>query len=610
LETPVGSVNLNLSNIPAENLGKKTVREILGWTPERVSQFKEAAEKKLSLIKAYGEVEKLTPCGIFFIHLVYKAVLESAFPNAEVSILAKEKWETIKDKVNKLGEGIWGINSRSGSFLFLEDAGQLTFLNFGTLKKYFQNLKGIYLILPCSFKQLSEFLTKGNTATFNVEIDDKDIRFWGTLFIKGVQEKWGDIFLSAQGNKYEIKYRNKVGKIELLNVLPAEQVIPEIRKLLVWTKSKADTKLELNVAIDASLNFRTPSSFPPEEKGDALYKLFKLMQEFKAEADFRIAVAPTVHGKAVAVRILPKNRDIKSIEELGYTLEKVGKILNLAKLKQGLIVVSGPTGSGKSTLLYAVVKLFVKDGRRVMSVEDPVEATVSGVDQVQVSLPVYDDRGEMIGIDFALAIRNFLRQNPDVIVVGETRDTETAKKVLEASNTGHLVLTTIHANDEFSTVRRLVELAKDESTSEEVVIETTISQLRAVISQRLVRTLCPKCKAQGRIRKVVINDEILEKFPASVSQYLRKIAGAEVYDDPDPNNTCGECLNGYMGRKPVVGILEMNQHLQDFLIQKRMNISRKELEREAKRNFSSMVEDALEKLKSGEIGLKTFAEIV
>jgi Tfp pilus assembly pilus retraction ATPase PilT len=606
LETPLDKLNLKIKGLEEKDIKNKTTKDILGWTKERINQFKEIAEKKLSLVKAYDEIEKLTPCGKFFIQFVYFKILSQLFPE-KVQLVFRNQIEKYQQAFKKIEDGIYLLDTPNGNFLFVEDGGRLPFINFGRLS----NLQKIFLIIPCSSQGLIEFLKKGTSQVSDLKIEDKDISFWANLFIRGVQEKWGDIFLSAQGDKYVVKVRNKVGKIEFINEFPKEQIIPEIRKLLVWTRSKAETLLELNVAIDASLNYVPPSVLAKNpERNESLLKLFKLMQDFKAEADFRIAIAPTVFGKAAAVRILPKNREIKGITELGYSEDKVNRILSLVRLKQGLITVSGPTGSGKSTLLYAIVKRFVEDGRRVMSVEDPVEATIPGVDQVQVTLPVYDEKGNLIGIDFALAIRNFLRQNPDVIVVGETRDTETAEKVLEASNTGHLVLTTIHANDEFSTIRRLVELAKKEGTSEEVVIETTISQLKAVVAQRLVRTLCPRCKAEGRIKKVVINDEILQSFPASVSQYLMKIKGEEVYLDPDPNNTCGECLNGYAERKPVVGILEMNQHLQDYLIERKMQITRKDLIREAKKDFSSMIDDALEKLKAGEIGLYTFAEIV
>jgi Tfp pilus assembly pilus retraction ATPase PilT len=587
------------------NKTQKTVKDYLNWTANRIERFKELTGKKLSLIKAYEELETLNPCGVLFILNVYKALLSNHFQ--EVKIITKDTFEKIQDVTEQIKEGVFLIEKENIKYLILTDPANLIYIP----HKILSETKGLYLLLPCSQKQLNEFLQGKKVEKVEIKDLNKDIEFWATLFIKGVQEGWGDIFLSAiENGKYLIQVRNKIGNIENLMEIPKERAEQEIRKLVVWTKSKADTKLQLYTTIDASLNYKHPSSFSTKEKNDSFYYLCETLTKYKAEADFRIAIAPNVYGKFLSIRILPKNREIKDISQLGYSEQKVIRLKSLTRLKQGLIIVSGPTGSGKSTLLYAIVKIFVKDKRRVLSIEDPVEATISGVNQVQVTLPVYNEKGETIGVDFALAIRNFLRQNPDVIVVGETRDTETAKKVLEASNTGHLVLTTIHANDEFSTIRRLVELSKDENTSEEVIIETAISQLKAVLSQRLVRTLCPKCKAEGRIEKVTIDEELLSKFPASVSQHLRKIQGSQVYLDPNPNNTCGTCNGGYIGRKPVLGILEMTQELQDFLIGEKMQVTRNDLRKIAKKTFSPMVDDALKLLQKGEIGLYTFAEIV
>jgi len=490
----------------------------------------------------------------------------------------------------------------TGTSIVVEDLAEFPRIPFPLLEK----IKEIYLILPCEPEEIKEYLRgKKNEEVGKLELPP-DIKFWGELFIRGVKEGWGDIFLSARpNNQYEIAVRNKIGLIQTLKTYPDEIVVPELRKLIVLTGKVSETKLNLPIPIDASLNYKDPDSL--KDKNSDLYKLFKYLKQYKAEADFRIAIAPTIFGKRVTIRILPKNREIKSLEKLGYSEKIIKRITALTKLKQGLVIVSGPTGSGKSTLLYAIMLMLKKLNRSIVSVEEPVEAVVVGVDQVQVVRPVYNEKGELVGIDFALAIRNFLRQNPDVIVVGETRDKETAKNVLKASNTGHLVLTTVHANDEVSTIKRMADLVGEDNFA---VVKELIEELKAVIAQRLVRTLCPRCKKEGRIKKVTVDQNFLQTLPSNVRYYLRDLEGKEIYLAPDPNNTCGQCLNGYSGRKPVIGIFELNRELQDYLIEKKLQVSRRELEMKAKSNYIPMWRNALDKLVEGEIDVNTFAEII
>lgn len=199
--------------------------------------------------------------------------------------------------------------------------------------------------------------------------------------------------------------------------------------------------------------------------------------------DLRISVIPTVNGESVVIRVLDKSVGVKPLEELGFRAKDLDLIRQLLDRPQGMILVTGPTGSGKSTTLYALLREVKKSNPHILTVEDPVEYDMEGVEQVQISMAK--------GYTFAEALKHFLRHDPDVIMVGEIRDEETAHIANKAALTGHLVFSTLHTNDAASTVTRLVDMGV-----EPYLLSTT---LMCVIAQRLIRLNCPKCKAVEQI---------------------------------------------------------------------------------------------------------------
>src|SRR6202012_3858184 len=200
----------------------------------------------------------------------------------------------------------------------------------------------------------------------------------------------------------------------------------------------------------------------------------------RAELDVRVATMPTQNGESAVIRLLPRDRGLLEMGKLGLSARDESVMSRMLALPHGMTVVTGPTGSGKTTTLATVLSILNEPSRKILTIEDPVEYEIPGINQSQVK--------PAIGLTFATALRSFVRQDPDVILVGEVRDSETAHVAVHAALTGHLVLTTLHTETAAAAVPRLIDLG-----IESFLLQST---LRAVIAQRLVRILCPHCKAE------------------------------------------------------------------------------------------------------------------
>lgn len=257
-----------------------------------------------------------------------------------------------------------------------------------------------------------------------------------------------------------------------------------------------------------------------------------------AEYDLRISSMPTAFGEKTVMRITDKTGFVKSIDNLGFFKEDKNAYDEILKNPNGIILVTGPTGSGKSTTLYATLREFNKEEVNILTVEDPVEATILGVNQVQVN--------HKAGVDFANVLRSFLRQDPDIIMVGEIRDTETAEISIQAALTGHLVLSTLHTNDSASAVGRLIDMG-----IEPFLISTT---LKGIVAQRLVKRLCPKCKQEYEPSDKEY--ECLDLFDKSDVHFYKPIG-------------CNACNNtGYSGRIGVYEVLQITPNIRQLITQK------------------------------------------
>ncbi len=319
-----------------------------------------------------------------------------------------------------------------------------------------------------------------------------------------------------------------------------------------------DERVSLRFRIDGSLYERTS---PAKEDVGAIISRIKILSKLdiaekrlpqdgsfavkfqNRTVEFRVSVCPTVFGEKLVIRILDKGSSDLNIDKLGFEPKQKKDFLEAAALPHGLIFLTGPTGSGKTTTLNAVLTSIKSSELNFMTLEDPVEYKLSGISQVQVK--------PQIGLTFAAGLRSFLRQDPDVILVGEVRDSETAEACLKAALTGHLVLSTLHTNEAIGAVPRLIDMG----------IEPFLlaSSLALVAAQRLVRVLCPYCKIPYVPGPNVIEQIIKESAlpPKDKATWTFFKAGG-----------CPKCSGtGYMGRKAIYEVFKVNESMRNTIYQ-------------------------------------------
>lgn len=294
-------------------------------------------------------------------------------------------------------------------------------------------------------------------------------------------------------------------------------------------------KLQLNIAQAVVNRIKVMSKLDIAERRLPQDGSFHISVEGR-DIDFRVATTPTVNGEKVVLRILDKQAALLGLENLGFSKEQYFRLRQVLRRPNGIVVVAGPTGSGKTTSLYSCLMSLNTGTRNITTIEDPVEYQIEGLTQIQA----HDD----IGLSFSHILRSVLRQDPDVILVGEIRDLETTENAVRASLTGHLVFTTLHTNDATSAITRLMDMG-----TEPFLIA---SSLRAVLSQRLVRTLCPSCKEQGT------------PDPSILAMLPKRMRGIKKLWQP---RGCRHCFNtGYRGRIPIIELLIINEDMRRAIV--------------------------------------------
>ena len=294
------------------------------------------------------------------------------------------------------------------------------------------------------------------------------------------------------------------------------------------------------------------------------------------DLDLRVSSLPVSTGEKIVIRILDYTRSMAGLDELGFSEENYKKVLEMIGVPNGIILVTGATGTGKSTTVYSILQHLNTSATNIITVEDPIEMDITGVNQVQTN--------SKIGLTFATALRSILRQDPNIIMIGEIRDTETAKIAVRASITGHLVLSTLHTNTALNTIERLIDM--------DVQRYLLGSALEGVISQKLARQLCPHCKVK---RKASEYEKMVFK------SVLNKDVD-EIYD----TEGCEHCHDGYSGRIAIHEVLRINQDIRDAL-------SNGKPKEEIRRlvygtgHVVTMLQDGLEKVVQGKT---TFEEIL
>lgn len=291
----------------------------------------------------------------------------------------------------------------------------------------------------------------------------------------------------------------------------------------------------------------------------------------RSDVDIRVSTMPTQYGESAVLRLLPQDRGLLDVARLGLSAADEKIISRLLALPHGMIIVTGPTGSGKTTTLATMLSLLNQPSRKILTIEDPVEYEIPGINQSQVK--------PSIGLTFATAMRAFVRQDPDVIMVGEVRDAETANIAVNAALTGHLVLTTLHTESAAAAIPRLLDLGV-----EGFLLKST---LRAVIAQRLVRVLCDRCKIQRTLtHDDLVDDPRLSALGLRADDCICEPAGCE---------RCGGV--GYRGRNGIFEMLELRGEAYDLV---GPQADAHQIDRAARRSgMTTMVEDAVAKCRAG-----------
>ncbi len=368
------------------------------------------------------------------------------------------------------------------------------------------------------------------------------IKLVNEILREAINDRASDIHIEPFEGDLKIRYR-------IDGVLHKANVPPQIRKFQAAIISRIKIMSSLNIA----------EKRLPQDGG------FKIRHDGR-EIDIRVSVIPSVYGEGVVLRILDKSSLLLNLQDLGMDDETYARFESLITRPHGIILVTGPTGSGKTTTLYAALNSIVSDSIKVITVEDPVEYRLSGVNQIQVH--------PQIGLTFAAGLRSILRHDPDVIMIGEIRDLETAEAAIQASLTGHLVFSTLHTNDACSAATRLIDMG--------VEPYLVASSVEGVMAQRLVRTICENCKQEY----IPNRDEFPSDFVLDDTKKLYRGIG------------CRECKHtGLRGRIGIFELVTFSDKLRHKITQ---NASSSELIKIArKEGMKTLREDGWNKVRSG-----------
>ena len=377
------------------------------------------------------------------------------------------------------------------------------------------------------------------------------VRLVNRIIREAVEARATDIHFEPLKDSLRIRYRID-GVLHEISTHPKRFIAPVISRLKLMARLNI---AEHRLPQDGRILFRTGGQ----------------------NLDIRVSVLPTVHGESVVLRLLVREERILSLEGLGLFPDQYDTFVELISKPNGIILVTGPTGSGKTTTLYASISLLNTPDRKIITIEDPVEYQIPGISQIQVK--------PEIGLTFAAAIRSILRHDPDIILVGEIRDFETAEIAIQAALTGHLVFSTLHTNDALGAVARLSEMGIESY----LIAASTLG----LVAQRLVRRLCPKCR-----RKVPPGEEFLR----ALEEHFPGIEDIVCYEPVG----CEFCAGtGYRGRLAIYEIVPVDQELRRLILDEKSEDEMKELAR--KKGFLSLFQDGLRKAARG---LTTFQEVL
>ncbi|MCF7799721.1 GspE/PulE family protein [Candidatus Babeliales bacterium] len=384
--------------------------------------------------------------------------------------------------------------------------------------------------------------------------DDPIVSLVDSFLYEAIRQRASDIHLEQNQNDMRLRFR-------IDGILYDQDSIDFDKKLAIISRLKVLASLDIaekRIPQDGKIRVKIKNQDP---------------------IDIRVSTFPSVYGEKVVLRILDCSNNIKKLDSLGLSVQDFNKLSDLIKRPYGFFLVTGPTGSGKSTTLYAILSILNNNERNIVTMEDPVEYNIEGITQSQVN--------PKISFTFDNGLRSILRQDPDVIMVGEIRDKQTAQIAIEAALTGHLVFSTLHTNDSVGSITRLIDMG-----IEPFLINAALS---GVLAQRLCRVLCSKCK-----KEVCLNNQEKEflknKFDCNLKTNFVSVG-------------CQDCFNlGYKGRTGIFELLVIDDNIRDLIKDFSNSVLIKK--QAIKSGINLLFQDALQKVRDGIISLQEFLKII
>ncbi|MEZ4211243.1 MAG: GspE/PulE family protein [Candidatus Paceibacterota bacterium] len=428
--------------------------------------------------------------------------------------------------------------------------------------------KGLTGEVDSALSDLDSELTKADEEivkkeTESTEIDKKKIveeapiiKVVAVILRHAVEGRASDIHIENTGEKVKVRFRVD-GELHTSLTLPTKVYSGVVARIKILAKLRLDEKRKpQDGGFSAKVNGR--------------------------KVDFRVSTFPSYYGEKVVMRILDTEKGIKTLEDLNMTEDHFKMVKEALKKPYGIILITGPTGSGKTTTLYAMLNALDKEGKNIVSLEDPVEYVVDGVNQSQV-MPE-------IGYTFASGLRSILRQDPDVILVGEIRDKETAKLAIQAALTGHLVLSTLHTNNSAGVIPRLIDMEVDP-----FLIAPT---LVLAMAQRLAKATCEDAKQEAPMDEA-IRVMVNEQFKDLPEQFKSKIQIGNTMVQTVPSKTCP---SGTRGRMAIFEMFPIDKDIEKVILENPTELSIQKVARE--KGMLSMKEDAIQKALRGDIPIQ------
>ena len=394
-------------------------------------------------------------------------------------------------------------------------------IHVGSMTQIENALEKVYGEGNSKFADMVEEINNGNEQTYAESIERlKDlaeeapiIRIVSLIINRALELRASDIHIEPFENRLKLRYRVD-GVLQEAEAPPVKSTAAIISRIKIMAK--------LNIA-----------EHPLPQDGR-----IQLRTQGKV-IDLRVSTVPTLYGERLVLRILDKQQLTLDFDKLGFAVELKNQFRDILKLPHGIILVTGPTGSGKTTTLYTALHELNTPDKKILTVEDPVEYQLEGVNQIQVK--------PQIGLNFADALRSIVRQDPDIIMIGEMRDLETASIAVQSALTGHLVFSTLHTNDAGSSVTRLLDMG-----IEDYLLTST---LNGILSQRLVRTLCVHCREAYQPLPELVEELKLDNYTHLAEVTLYKPTG------------CEQCAqNGYHGRSVITELLTLNEEIRRLVL--------------------------------------------